>query len=62
LEVKEGLGEGHGLNQMKILIADRILTASEVDLKLSEAKKIGAQLVAAERDKSHFTLKVLPAT
>jgi Cap4 dsDNA endonuclease len=62
LEVKDGLGDVHGLNQTKILIADRILTASEVDLKLSEAKKIGAQLVAAVRDKSHLTLKSLPAT
>jgi Cap4 dsDNA endonuclease len=62
LEVKDGLGEVHGLNQTKILIADRILTASEVDLKLSEAKKIGAQLVAAVREKSHLTLKALPAT
>lgn len=62
LEVREGLGGVQGLNETKILIANRILTASEVDLKLSEAKKIGAQLVAAVRDKSHLTLKSLPAT
>jgi hypothetical protein len=62
LETKEGLGEVRGLNQTKILIADLILGASEVDLKMSEAKKIGAQLVAAVRDKSHITLKSLPAS
>ena len=62
LVVKEGLGEVQSLPQTKILIADRILTASEVDLKISEAKKIGAQLVAAVRDKSHLTLKSLPPT
>jgi hypothetical protein len=61
LEVKEGLGNVHGLSQTKILIADLILGASEVDLKISEAKKIGAQLVAAVRDKSHMILKPLPA-
>jgi transcriptional regulator with XRE-family HTH domain len=61
LEVKEGLGNVRGLNETKILIADLILDASEVDLKMSEAKKIGAQLVAAVRDKSHVTLKPLPA-
>ena len=62
LEVKEGLGEVRGLNQTKILIADLILGASEVDLRISEAKKIGAQLVAVVRDKSHLILKTLPAS
>jgi hypothetical protein len=61
LEVKEGLGTVKGLTETKILIANLILEASEVDLKISEAKKIGAQLVAAVRDKSHVTLKPLPA-
>jgi hypothetical protein len=62
LIVKEALGEVQNLNETKILIAGRISTASEVDLQMSEAKKIGAQLVAAVRDKSHLTLKSLPAT
>ena len=44
------------------LIADLILGASEVDLRISEAKKIGAQLVAVVRDKSHLILKTLPAS
>jgi hypothetical protein len=63
LEVKDGLGTVTGLTETKVLIANLILDASEVDLKISEAKKIGAQLVAAVRDKSHVTLKPpLPAT
>lgn len=62
LDVKEGLGTVTGLTQTKVLIAELILNTSEVDLKISEAKKIGAQLVAIVRDKSHVVLKVLPAT
>jgi hypothetical protein len=62
LEVKEGLGTVKGLTETKILIANLIHEASEVDLRISEAKKIGAQLVAAVRDRSHVTIKTLPAT
>ncbi len=45
-----------------MIIATRILDASEVDLSVSEAKKIGAELVASVRDRSHAVLEVLPST
>lgn len=62
LHVQNGVGSVHDLPETKLLIANRILTASEVDLLVSEAKKIGADLVGAVRERSHRTLKILPTT
>ena len=62
LHVREGVGTVRDLPGCRILIANRILEASEVDLRISEAKKIGADLVAAARQRSHVTLQTLPPT
>ncbi len=62
LHVREGLGTVRDLPGCQVLIANRILEASEVDLLMSEAKKIGADLVAAARQRSHVILQTLPAT
>jgi hypothetical protein len=60
--VQDGVGAVHDGKSARVLIAVRILEASEVDLKVSEAEKIGADLVATVRDRSHRTLKALPST
>jgi hypothetical protein len=62
LWVREGVGTVRDLQGCRVLIASRILEASEVDLLMSEAKKIGADLVAVVRQRSHTTLQALPAT
>jgi hypothetical protein len=62
LNVQEGIGTLRDLAGCRVLIASRILEATEVDLLLSEAKKIGADLVAAIRQRSHLVLSTLPQT
>ena len=62
LVVQDGIGKLEDLNGCRLEIAARILDASEVDLKVSEARKIGEDLVSAVRERSHHTLASLPAT
>lgn len=62
LRIQDGVGAVHDGKSARVLIAVRILEASEVDLKISEAEKIGADLVATVRDRSHRILKELPST
>ena len=60
--VREALGRLGDLKACRTLIGGRIYEMSEVNLTMSEAQKIGADLVAAVREKSHRVLKDLPAT
>lgn len=60
--VKDAIGSLQDSGSCRILIGGRILEMSEVDLRMSEAQKIGAELVAMVRDKSHRVLPTLPAT
>lgn len=62
LYVQEALGKLGDLKSCRTLIGGRILEMSEVDLTMSEAQKIGADLVATVREKSHRVLGVLPIT
>lgn len=62
LHVQEGVGSMRDLPGCRVLIANRILNASEVDLLLSEAKKIGADLVSAVRQRSQTVIQTLPDT
>jgi Cap4 dsDNA endonuclease len=60
LEVQDALGVVKDLADTRVLIASRISDLSEIDLKQSEAKKIGADLVSAVRVRSQKKLKALP--
>ncbi len=60
--IQDGVGAVRDLNGCRVLITNRILEASEVDLAMSEARKIGADLVSAVRERSHKKLTTLPAT
>jgi hypothetical protein len=62
LYVQEGTGTLRDLAGCRVLIANRILEVSEIDLLISEAKKIGADLVSAVRQRSHLVLPTLPQT
>jgi Cap4 dsDNA endonuclease len=62
LTIEDGVGAANDLPGCRVLIASRILEASEVDLLISEARKIGADLVAMVRDRSHRVLNTLPAS
>jgi hypothetical protein len=60
LYFQDGVGKVKDPGETKLLIANRILSASEVQIMISEAEKIGSDLVAIVRDRSHRTLPTLP--
>jgi hypothetical protein len=62
LYFQDGVGKVKDPAETKLLIANRILNASEVQIMVSEAEKIGSDLVAVVRDRSHRTLPSLPAS
>lgn len=62
LYVRQAVGKLGDLKSCRTLIGGRIHEMSEVDLTMSEAQKIGADLVALVREKSHRKLPLLPAT
>jgi Cap4, dsDNA endonuclease domain len=62
LYVRQAVGKLGDLKSCRTLIGGRIHELSEVDLTMSEAQKIGADLVALVREKSHRKLPSLPAT
>jgi hypothetical protein len=59
---QSAIGREGELRGARLQIAGRILDASEVDLKTSEAEKIGGDLVSLVRAKSHRTLNTLPGS
>ena len=61
LSVKPALGTLGDLRACRTLIGGRIRDLSEIDLRISEAEKIGAELVSLVRTKSHVVLNPLPA-
>lgn len=62
LKFQSAMGKLADLKGCRILIAGRIREISEVDLKVSEAEKIGTDLVSTVRKKSHLVLKNLPTS
>lgn len=62
LYVQEALGKLGELKACRTLIGGRIHEMSEVNLTMSEAQKIGSDLVATVREKSHRVLHTPPAT
>lgn len=62
LYVRDAVGKLGDLKACRTLIGGRIYEMSEVNLTISEAQKIGSDLVAAVRERSHRILPVLPAT
>jgi hypothetical protein len=62
LYLRQAVGKLGDLKSCRTLIGARIHEMSEVDLTMSEAQKIGADLVALVRDKSHRKLSSLPST
>lgn len=62
LYIQEAIGKLSDLKSCRTLIAGRIHDLSEVDLTISEAQKIGSELVAVVRDRSHRKLEILPGS
>jgi hypothetical protein len=62
LYFQDGVGKVKDPGETRLLIANRILNASEVQIMISEAEKIGSDLVAIVRDRSHRTLLTPPPT
>ena len=62
LYFQDGVGKVKDPAETKLLIASRILNASEVQIMISEAEKVGSDLVAVVRDRSHRVLPSLPTT
>lgn len=62
LRTQLGIGTVETLDDAKIIIVDRILKASEVELEWSEGRKIGSELVTIVRARSHQVLTSLPGT
>jgi hypothetical protein len=60
LHFSKALGSVSNVDDIKLLLSGRIFDASEVDLSTSEARKIGAELVTAVKNKSHRVLTILP--
>jgi hypothetical protein len=56
-----GVGTPKNLEDVKILIINKIVNASEVDIKWSEGQKMGTDLVNIVRTRSHLVLSILPA-
>jgi hypothetical protein len=59
--VQQSFARFGDLRHFRILMADRIRELSEIDLRLTEAEKIGSELVSLVRSKSHVVLKPAPA-
>ena len=59
--VQPAMGKLGDLRACRTLIGGRIHELSEVDLTMSQAQKIGSDLVAMVRDKSHRVLPTLPS-
>ena len=55
-----GVGTPKNMEDVKILIINKIVNASEVDIKWSEGQKMGTDLVNNVRTRSHLVLSVLP--
>ncbi len=62
LYVQDAFGKIANINDCRVLLGGRIYQMSEVDLTQSETQKIGAELVAVVREKSHRKLPELPAS
>jgi len=60
LGIKAAVGTLADLKACRTLIGGRIYQMSEVDLTMSEAQKIGSDLVEAVRERSHRVLPMLP--
>lgn len=60
LRIQTAMGSLGRVQDCRALIGGRILQLSEVDLTQSQSQKIGAELVAAVRDRSHRVLPTLP--
>jgi hypothetical protein len=56
-----GIGTAKNVEDAKLLIVDRIIKASEVDLHWSEGRKMGTDLVNIVRSRSQLVLKDLPS-
>ncbi len=62
LHVQECVGKLHDQDVCRLEIGNRIRKLSEVDLRMSEALRIGESLVTVVRGKSQRVLKALPST
>jgi hypothetical protein len=62
LRAEIGVGTVRNIDDAKLIIADRIISCSEVDLAWSEGRRIGNDLVAIVRSRSHLVLRDLPST
>jgi hypothetical protein len=62
LYVQDAIAKLGDLKGCRTLIGGRIYEMSEVNLSMSEAQKIGSDLVAVVREKSHRVLSSLPTT
>ncbi len=62
LRIGDAIGSAQDLDGVKALLASRVFDSSEVDLLMSEARKIGAELVDEVRHRSHLVLVTLPGT
>jgi hypothetical protein len=62
LRMGDAVGTVQDLEAVKLLLANRVYESSEVDLLISEARKIGADLVAEVRSRSHRVLDKLPGS
>jgi hypothetical protein len=60
LHIEKGVGTVDSIDDAKLIIVDRILDASEVKLEWSEGRKMGNDLVAMVRSRSHCVLSTLP--
>lgn len=58
--VKRPIGSLEDLRGCRTLIAGRILELSEIDLRITQAEKIGVELVSLVRTKSHAVLNPAP--
>jgi hypothetical protein len=56
-----GIGTTKNVEDAKLVIVDRIIKASEVDLHWSEGRKMGTDLVNIVRSRSHLVLNTLPS-
>lgn len=59
---RPGVGSPSNLDDARAAIVDRILQQSEVDLKWSEGRKMGADLVTLVRSRSHLVLNTLASS
>jgi hypothetical protein len=60
LRIRAAVGSLASIGDCRTLIGGRILQLSEVDLTQSQSQKIGSDLVAAVRERSHRVLPIMP--